>query len=57
MLLLAPWEVLAPRAKSIIEEGKKLPGHIFNLGHGIVPDVDPSVVTRLVEYVHEQSER
>lgn len=57
MLLLAPWEVLAPRAKSIIEEGKKLPGHIFNLGHGIVPEVDPSVVTRLVEYVHEQSER
>lgn len=57
MLLLAPWEVLAPRAKSIIEEGKKLPGHIFNLGHGIVPEVDPAVVTRLVEYVHEQSER
>lgn len=57
MLLLAPWEVLAPRAKSIIEEGKKLPGHIFNLGHGIVPDVDPDVVTRLTAYVHEQSER
>jgi uroporphyrinogen decarboxylase len=57
MLLLAPWEVLAPRAQSIIEEGKKLPGHIFNLGHGIVPDVDPAVVTRLVEFIHEKSAR
>jgi uroporphyrinogen decarboxylase len=57
MLLLAPWEVLAPRALSIIEEGKKLPGHIFNLGHGIVPNVDPAVVTRLVEFIHERSAR
>lgn len=57
MLLLAPWEVLAPRALSIIEEGKKLPGHIFNLGHGIVPNVDPAVVTRLVEFIHEKSAR
>lgn len=57
MLLLAPWDVLAPRAQSIIEEGKKLPGHIFNLGHGIVPDVDPAVVTRLVEFIHEKSAR
>lgn len=57
MLLLAPWEVLAPRAESITLEGKKLPGHIFNLGHGIVPQVDPSVVTRLVEFIHEKSVR
>lgn len=57
MLLLAPWEVLAPRAQSIILEGKKLPGHIFNLGHGIVPQVDPDVVTRLVEFIHEKSVR
>ncbi len=57
MLLLSPWEVLAPRALSIIEEGKKLPGHVFNLGHGIVPQVDPEVVTRLVEFIHEKSAR
>lgn len=57
MLLLAPWEVLEPRARSIIEEGKRLPGHIFNLGHGIVPQVDPDVVTRLVEFIHHASER
>jgi uroporphyrinogen decarboxylase len=57
MLLLAPWELLEKRTRSIIEEGKKLPGHIFNLGHGIVPQVDPTVVTRLVELIHESSAR
>lgn len=57
MLLLAPWELLSQRALSIIEEGKKLPGHVFNLGHGIVPQVDPAVVTRLVEFIHDNSAR
>jgi uroporphyrinogen decarboxylase len=57
MLLLAPWDLLSGRALSIIEEGKKLPGHVFNLGHGIVPEVDPAVVTRLVEFIHEKSAR
>lgn len=57
MLLLAPWDVLAPRATQVIEEGKLLPGHIFNLGHGIVPEVDPNTVTRLVEFIHETSVR
>ncbi len=57
MLLLAPWEVLAPRAQKIIDEGKRLPGHIFNLGHGIVPDVPPDTVTRLVEFIHQNSVR
>lgn len=57
MLLLAPWEVLAERAQKIIDEGKKLPGHIFNLGHGIVPEVDPDTVTRLVSFIHENSAR
>jgi len=57
MLLLAPWDLLKQRTSSILEEGKKLPGHIFNLGHGIVPQVDPNVVTRLVEFIHETSFR
>ncbi len=57
MLLLAPWEVLSARALSVIAEGKELPGHVFNLGHGIVPEVDPAVVTRLVEFIHENSAR
>lgn len=57
MLLLAPWDVLARRASQVAEEGKALSGHIFNLGHGVVPEVDQSAVTRLVEWVHEVGRR
>jgi uroporphyrinogen decarboxylase len=57
MLLLAPWDVLEKRARTIIEEGKQLEGHVFNLGHGIIPEVDPAVVTRLVSFIHEVSAR
>jgi uroporphyrinogen decarboxylase len=57
MLLLAPWEVLKERARAIVEEGKRLPGHVFNLGHGIVPEVDPAQVSRLSDFVHEIGQR
>jgi len=57
MLLLAPWPLLEKRARIVVNEGLALPGHIFNLGHGIVPETDPDVVTRLVALVHEVSER
>ncbi len=57
MLLLAPWDVLEPRAQSIVAEGRELSGHVFNLGHGIVPEVPPAMVTRLVERIHELGAR
>lgn len=57
MLLLAPWHVLEKRARAVVSEGRPLPGHVFNLGHGIVPETDADVVTRLVALVHEVSER
>jgi uroporphyrinogen decarboxylase len=57
MLLLAPWAVLEKRARAVVKEGLTLPGHVFNLGHGIVPETDPEVVTRLTQLVHEVSER
>ena len=39
-------------ARRVIAEGRKAPGHIFNLGHGVMPETDPDVLTRLVELVH-----
>lgn len=57
MLLLAPWDVVSKRATQVVEEGRALSGHIFNLGHGIVPQVPPDTVTRLVEHIHEVSRR
>ena len=56
-LLFAPWEVLERRVREIVEEGRHAPGHIFNLGHGVLPDVDPDVLTRVTALVHEVSAR
>ncbi|GAA4246596.1 uroporphyrinogen decarboxylase [Dactylosporangium darangshiense] len=51
-VLLAPWEVVEQEARRVLAEGAKAPGHIFNLGHGVMPETDPDVLTRLVELVH-----
>lgn len=56
-LLFAPWEPLAARVREIVEEGRSAPGHIFNLGHGVLPTTDAGVLTRVVELVHEVSAR
>ena len=54
-LLFAPWPALEEVVRSIVAEGGRSPGHIFNLGHGVLPDTDPEVLTRVVELVHEVS--
>jgi uroporphyrinogen decarboxylase len=56
-LLLAPWPAVERRVRAIVEEGRAAPGHVFNLGHGVLPDTDPDVLTRVVELVHEASAR
>jgi uroporphyrinogen decarboxylase len=50
--LFAPWEVVATEARRVLAEGRAAPGHVFNLGHGVLPETDPDVLTRLVEFVH-----
>ncbi len=57
LLLLAPWHVLEPRVLDVLERGRAAAGHIFNLGHGIVPETPPDAVKRVVELVHEASRR
>ncbi|MBO2535154.1 MULTISPECIES: uroporphyrinogen decarboxylase [Rummeliibacillus] len=54
-LLLADWSILEARAKEIIDQGLEVPGHIFNLGHGVFPSVDPEVLKRLTSFIHEYS--
>ena len=49
--LLAPWERLADAARDVLERARGRKGHIFNLGHGILPQTDPDQVTRLTELV------
>ena len=51
-LCLAPWQVVAAGAHSVLQSVPKGIGHIFNLGHGVLPTTDPSVLQRLVDLVH-----
>jgi uroporphyrinogen decarboxylase len=51
--LFAPPAELERQASAVIAEAGTIPGHIFNLGHGIWPDTDPESVARLVDFVHE----
>ncbi|HSI27014.1 MAG TPA: uroporphyrinogen decarboxylase [Aeromicrobium sp.] len=51
-LLFAPTEVVHARAAEIIDAGKGVHGHVFNLGHGVLPETDPDALARLVDFVH-----
>jgi uroporphyrinogen decarboxylase len=50
-LVFAPTEVMLERAAQIIEAGRAAKGHIFNLGHGVIPSTDPDQLKRLTEFV------
>ena len=51
--LLGPWERAAAAAEDVLRRAAGRPGHIFNLGHGVLPETDPADLRRLVELVHE----
>jgi uroporphyrinogen decarboxylase len=51
--LLASWPVVESEVRRILDEASHLDqAHIFNLGHGVLPEIDPTVLTRVVELVH-----
>ena len=54
-LLAAPWPVLEAHVLDVIERGKAAPAHVLNLGHGVPPETDPTVLTRIVELAHQAS--
>jgi uroporphyrinogen decarboxylase len=51
-LLLADWPVVEAAVRRVVAEGRSAAGHVVNLGHGVLPDTDPAVLTRVVELVH-----
>ena len=55
--LLAPWEIIEARARDVLSRGRTAEGHVFNLGHGVLPDTDPGVLARLTDFVHAASAR
>jgi uroporphyrinogen decarboxylase len=54
-VLLGPWERIEAGALDVLERAAARPGHIFNLGHGVLPSTDPTDLRRLVELVHERT--
>jgi len=54
-VLLAGWEVVEPRTRAILARARALGGHVFNLGHGVLPETDPDILARLADLVHEAS--
>ncbi len=51
-LLPAPWPILEQHVREVLAAGAAAPGHVVNLGHGVPPDTDPDVLTRVVELIH-----
>jgi uroporphyrinogen decarboxylase len=54
-VLLGPWERVEASTVRILDAVAGRRGHIFNLGHGVLPDTDPADLGRLVELVHEHT--
>jgi uroporphyrinogen decarboxylase len=54
-LVFAPTDVMLRRAAEIVDAGRAAHGHIFNLGHGVIPSTDPDQLARLTDFVHEYS--
>jgi uroporphyrinogen decarboxylase len=56
-ILLAPWEVVEARARDVLGRGRAAEGHVFNLGHGVLPDTNPDILARLTDLIHTASAR
>jgi uroporphyrinogen decarboxylase len=53
---LAPWPQVAERVRDVLARNGGRPGHIFNLGHGVLPETDPAILERIVELVHAEGQ-
>jgi len=51
---LAPWEAVAAETRRVLDLNAGHPGHVFNLGHGVTPDLDPTILQQVVELVHQE---
>lgn len=55
-VLFAPPAAVQMKAREVLHAAQAAPGHVFNLGHGVLPDTDPDALTRLVDFVHTTTE-
>lgn len=55
VVCLAPWDVVEERGIDVLRRAGRRPGHVFNLGHGVLAETDPDTLARLVALVHERT--
>ncbi len=55
--LLGGWDATRSGAMAVLEAAAGRPGHVFNLGHGVLPETDTDLLRRLVDLVHEETAR
>jgi uroporphyrinogen decarboxylase len=53
-ICLAPWEVVEAEVRDVLRRNDGRPGHVFNLGHGVLPETNPDTLQRVVELVHAE---
>ncbi len=53
-ICLAPWPVVAEAARDVLTRNGGHPGHVFNLGHGVLPETDPAILEQVVDLVHTE---
>jgi uroporphyrinogen decarboxylase len=54
---LAGWDATRAGMRDVLERAAGRPGHVFNLGHGVMPETDPDILRRLVDAVHSETAR
>ena len=52
---LAPWDAVAAATTQVLDANAGRPGHVFNLGWGVLPDTDPDILRRVVDLVHTET--
>lgn len=53
---LAPWSAVEVEVRDVLVRNAGRPGHVFNLGHGVLPETDPGILSQVVDLVHSQGE-
>lgn len=56
-ILLSDWETIEKRTKAILDQGMRTEGYVFNLGHGVTPDIKPETLKRLTNLIHTYSKK
>ncbi|GEN85659.1 uroporphyrinogen decarboxylase [Oceanobacillus sp. FSL W8-0428] len=56
-ILLSDWETIEKRTKAILDQGMNTEGYVFNLGHGVTPDIKPETLKRLTDLIHNYSQQ